>query len=56
VPEAADPVEPSTNAIGRLLATDMLEDLLAIIREILEQESKPNITVGPISKRSACRW
>ena len=34
MPEAADPVELSTTAIVRLLATDMREDLLAIVREI----------------------
>ena len=39
MPEAAEPVEPSTNAIGRLLATDMGENLLAIIREILERNT-----------------
>ncbi len=38
VPEAADPVELSTNAIAGLLATDMREDLLAIVRKI----SAPN--------------
>ena len=35
VPDAANPVELSTNAIARLLATDMRADLLAIMREIL---------------------
>ena len=35
VPDAADPAELSANAIARLLATDMLEDLLAIMREII---------------------
>ena len=35
VPDAADPTELSTNAVARLLATDMLEELLAIVREIL---------------------
>jgi excisionase family DNA binding protein len=35
VPEAADPVELSTNAIAGLLATDMREDLLAIVCKIL---------------------
>jgi len=34
VPDAADPAELSTNAVARLLATDMLEELLAIVREI----------------------
>jgi len=35
VPDAADPVELSTNAIARLLATDMRDDLLALMREVL---------------------
>ena len=39
VPEAVDPVGQSTNAIVRLLATDMREDLLAIMREILESSA-----------------
>ena len=39
VPEAADPAGQSTNAIARLLATDMREDLLAIIREILARNA-----------------
>jgi len=34
VAAAADPVELSTNAIAQLLATDMREDLLAIMRDI----------------------
>ena len=34
VPDAADPAELSTNAVARLLATDMLEELLTIVREI----------------------
>jgi excisionase family DNA binding protein len=34
VPQAPDLVEQSTNAIARLLATEMREDLLAIMREI----------------------
>lgn len=34
VPDAADPAELNTNAVARLLATDMLEELLAIVREI----------------------
>jgi excisionase family DNA binding protein len=37
VPQAADPVEVSTNAIARLLASGMHEDLLAIMREIVER-------------------
>jgi excisionase family DNA binding protein len=39
VREAADPAGQSTNAIVRLLATDMTEDLLAIVREILERNA-----------------
>jgi excisionase family DNA binding protein len=34
VPDAVDPAEQSTDAIARLLATDIREDLLAIMREI----------------------
>jgi hypothetical protein len=34
VADAAHPVEPSANAIARLLATDVLEELLALVREI----------------------
>ena len=37
MPQAANPVEVSTNAIARLLASDMHEDLLAIMREIVER-------------------
>jgi len=39
VPDAADPVEVSTNAITRLLASDMREDLLAIMREIFARHA-----------------
>jgi hypothetical protein len=39
VPEATDPVGQSTNAIARLLATDLREDLLAIMREIFEHNA-----------------
>ena len=39
MPEAADPAEPSTNAIARLLATEMREDLLAMVREIFERNA-----------------
>ena len=35
MPRAADPVGQSTNAIAQLLSTDMREDLLATIREIV---------------------
>ena len=38
VPEAADPAGQSTNAIARLLATDMREDLLAIMGEIIRAQ------------------
>jgi excisionase family DNA binding protein len=36
VPDTAGPVELSTDAIARLLSTDMREDLLAILREVFE--------------------
>ena len=39
VPDAADPVELNANAIARLLATDMREDLLAIMREIFARSA-----------------
>ena len=39
VPDAADPADLSTNAIARLLATDMLEELLAIVREIFARNA-----------------
>ena len=39
MPEATDPVGQSTNAIARLLATDLREDLLAIMREIFEHNA-----------------
>ncbi len=39
VPETVDPGGQSANAIARLLATDMREDLLAIMREILERSA-----------------
>lgn len=39
VPEPADRVELSTNAIARLLAGDMREKLLAIMREIFERNA-----------------
>jgi excisionase family DNA binding protein len=39
VPDAVGPVEPSTNVIARLLATDMREELLAILREIFERNA-----------------
>jgi excisionase family DNA binding protein len=37
VPEAADQAGLSTSAIARLLASDMREELLAIMREIFER-------------------
>jgi excisionase family DNA binding protein len=39
VPEAAGPVRQSASAIARLLASDMREDLLAIMREILARNA-----------------
>ena len=39
VPETVDPGGQSANAIARMLATDMREDLLAIMREILERSA-----------------
>ena len=39
VPEVVGPAELSANAIARLLATDMREDLLAIMREIFERKA-----------------
>lgn len=39
VPEVADPVGHSTDAIARLLATDVREDVLAIMREIFERNA-----------------
>ena len=39
VPQAVGPAGHSTNAIARQLATDMGEDLLAIIREILARNA-----------------
>ena len=39
VPEIVGPVELSANAIARLLASDMREDLLAIMREIFERKA-----------------
>jgi hypothetical protein len=38
-PEAADPVDPSTSAAGRLLADDVRRKLLAIMREIFERNA-----------------
>ena len=39
MPESANPVGQSTDAIARLLTTDMREDLLAIMREILARDA-----------------
>jgi excisionase family DNA binding protein len=39
VPDAADPVEPSTKAMARLLASHMREELLTLMREILERNA-----------------
>jgi excisionase family DNA binding protein len=39
VPDAVGPVKPSTNAIPRLLASDMPEELLAIMRESFERNT-----------------
>ena len=36
-PEAADRADFATNAIARLLASDMRQELLAIMREIFER-------------------
>jgi excisionase family DNA binding protein len=38
-PEATDPAGQGTNALARLLATNMQEDLLAMVREILERNA-----------------
>lgn len=38
-PEAADLVRQSANAIARLLATDMREELLAIMRQVFERDA-----------------
>jgi len=38
-PEAADRVELSTSAIARLLASNMREELLAIMREIFDRKA-----------------
>jgi excisionase family DNA binding protein len=39
VPEAAARVELSTSAIARLLASDMRQELLAIMREVFERNT-----------------
>jgi excisionase family DNA binding protein len=39
VPEAADRAGLSTSAIARLLASEMREELLAIMREIFERDA-----------------
>ena len=48
--EAADPVGQSTNAIARLLATDILEALLAVVLKLLDR----GLTTGP-KMPLACR-
>jgi excisionase family DNA binding protein len=42
VPDAADRAEPSTNAIARLLASDMREEMLAVVREMLSRTTVAN--------------
>ena len=39
VPEPTDQIELSTNAMARLLASDMRGELLAIMREIFERDA-----------------
>jgi excisionase family DNA binding protein len=39
VPDAADPARKSTHAIAQLLATNMREDLLALMREIFTRNA-----------------
>ncbi len=39
VPEAADRAEISTSTVARLLASDMREELLAIMREIFKRNA-----------------
>jgi len=39
VPDADDQADLSTNAVARLLATDMLEEMLAIVREIFARNT-----------------
>jgi excisionase family DNA binding protein len=39
VPEPANQVELSTNAMARLFASDMQEELLTIMREIVERNA-----------------
>jgi excisionase family DNA binding protein len=39
IPEPANQVELSTNAIARLFASDMREELLTIMREIFERNA-----------------
>ena len=38
-PEAADQVDFTTSAVARLLASDMRQELLAIMREIFERNA-----------------
>jgi excisionase family DNA binding protein len=39
VPEPTDQIDPSTNAVARLLARDIREELLTIMREIFERNA-----------------
>jgi excisionase family DNA binding protein len=39
VPEPADPAELSTNVIARLVASDLRDELLDIMREIFERNA-----------------
>ena len=39
VPEPAQQIELSTSAIARLLASDMREEMLAVMREIFERNA-----------------
>jgi excisionase family DNA binding protein len=42
VPDAADRAELSTSAIARLLASDMREEMLAVVREMLSRTAVAN--------------
>jgi excisionase family DNA binding protein len=47
VPEVADPVGQSTNAIARQLASDMGEDLLAIMHAIFARDAFERLAYSP---------
>jgi excisionase family DNA binding protein len=47
MPEAADPVGPSANAIARQLASDMGEDLLVIVCEIFARNAFERLAYSP---------